>query len=61
MGLQQNDSLNDQAITQLARLALLRYPTHLRGDLQLLCRSENSTFLVQTPHKRYALRIHREN
>ena len=61
MALQQYDSLSDQAVTQLARLALLHYPTALQGNLRLLCRSENSTFLVQTHNKRYALRIHREN
>ena len=61
MALQQYDSLSDLAVTQLAQLALLHYPTEIQGNLHLLCRSENSTFLVQTPGKRYALRIHRAN
>lgn len=61
MALQQYDSLSDQAVTELAQLALRLYPIEMQGNLRLLCRSENSTFLVQTPGKRYALRIHREN
>lgn len=61
MALQQYDSLSDHAVTQLARQALLQYPPELQGNLQLLCRSENATFLVETNSHRYALRVHREN
>ena len=61
MILQQYDSLSDQAVTQLARQALLQYPAEMQGKLRLLCRSENATFVVQLPRKRYALRVHREN
>ena len=61
MALQQHDSLSEKSVTQLAQLALLLYPIEMRGNLRLLCRSENSTFLVQTRAKRYALRIHRDN
>ena len=61
MALQQNDSLSDQAVTQLARQALQQYPPEMQGSLHLLCRSENATFLVQTSNSRYALRVHREN
>ena len=61
MSLQQNDSLSDQAVTQLARQALQQYPPEVQGNPHLLCRSENATFLVQTRTNRYALRVHREN
>lgn len=58
---EQYDSLNDEQITALAREALGRYPKALQGDIRLLCRSENSTFLVQTDTARYAMRVHRPN
>lgn len=61
MALQQYDSLSDHAVTQLARQALLQYPAKMQGNLRLICRSENATFLVEANSKRYALRVHRHN
>ena len=61
MALQQNETLSDQAVTKLALQAMQRYPSHARGKLRLLCRSENATFLVQAAGAKYALRVHREN
>ena len=61
MALQQYDSLSDHAVTHLARQALLQYPSDVQGNLHLLCRSENATFVVQANSQRYALRVHREN
>lgn len=59
MEVKQNDSLTDHQIFGLAQQALLRYPPALQGELSLICRSENATFLLKTPSQRYALRLHR--
>ena len=61
MSAEQSDTLTDTEITLLAHQALARYPAALRGELKLLCRSENATFLLQAAGKRYALRLHRPN
>lgn len=59
MSAKQYDTLDNLAITRLAQQALSRYPAALQGELQLLCRSENATFLLQAAGRRYALRLHR--
>lgn len=57
----QYDNLDNTALLNLARRTLARYPAALQGELSLLCRSENATFLLQAGGKRYALRLHRGN
>lgn len=59
MSAKQAESLTDAEITLLAQRALACYPAALHGELQLLCRSENATFLLRAGGKRYALRLHR--
>lgn len=61
MSAEQSDTLTDAEMTLLAHQALAYYPAALRGELKLLCRSENATFLLQAAGKRYALRLHRPN
>ncbi len=61
MSAKQYDSLTDSQLTALAQQALSRYPAALQGELSLLCRSENATFLLKAAGKRYALRLHRGN
>lgn len=61
MEIQQNDSLNDTAITRLACQALTCYPLEYQGKVTLLCRSENATFMIEAGGKRYALRVHRSH
>ncbi len=61
MEVTQNDSLTDEQLTRIASEALLRYPQLNDGELSLICRSENATFLLKTAGRRYALRLHREN
>jgi len=61
MRTRQYDTLGDDAVTELAQRALRNYPQEVRGVPRLLCRSENSTFLVQASGGRYALRVHRGN
>jgi len=58
---QQYDTLDDSAITALAHAAMARYPSALQGELRLLCRSENATFVIKSGTQRFALRIHRGN
>ncbi|NIF23435.1 phosphotransferase enzyme family protein [Candidatus Pantoea multigeneris] len=58
---EQYDTLSNQQLTMLAQQALQCYPTALQGELRLLCRSENATFLLLAGGKRYALRLHRGN
>jgi Ser/Thr protein kinase RdoA (MazF antagonist) len=60
MNAKQSDTLDADSLTQLASEALLRYPAAFHGQLSLLCRSENATFLVRgDAGQRFALRIHR--
>lgn len=59
MSAKQSDSLTDAAMALLAQQALACYPAPFHGDLKLLCRSENATFLLLAGGKRYALRLHR--
>lgn len=61
MEVTQNDSLTDEQLTRIASEALLRYPQLNDGELSLICRSENATFLLKTAGRRYALRLHRAN
>lgn len=58
---EQSDSLDDGALTALAQRAVSAYRAPLRGDLRLLCRSENATFLLTAEGRRHALRVHRGN
>lgn len=56
----QADTLDDDALQRLAESAIARYADRIRGEVRLLCRSENATFVVQAADgTRYALRIHR--
>lgn len=56
----QADTLGDAALQRLAETACARYPEAVRGDVRLLCRSENATFVMHGPaQRRYALRLHR--
>jgi len=58
----QSDTLDNASLHQLADLALKNYPDAMRGELSLICRSENATFLVrQADGNRLALRVHRDN
>ncbi|OAT76954.1 serine kinase [Mangrovibacter phragmitis] len=59
MSAKQYDTLDNTTLTRLAQQALRRYPAPLQGELRLLCRSENATFVVTAGGKRYALRLHR--
>lgn len=59
MSAKQYDTLDNTALTALAQRALANYPAALQGELSLLCRSENATFLLQAYGQRYALRLHR--
>lgn len=60
MNAKQSDTLDLASLEQLASEALLRYPVEFHGQLSLLCRSENATFLVRgNGGKRFALRLHR--
>lgn len=59
MSAKQSDTLTNAEITVLAQQALACYPAALQGELKLLCRSENATFLLLAGGKRYALRLHR--
>lgn len=55
----QYDTLSNADLMQLAQRTLANYPAMLQGELSLLCRSENATFLLKAAGKRYALRLHR--
>ncbi|HAH14035.1 MAG TPA: serine kinase, partial [Pantoea agglomerans] len=59
MSAKQYDNLTDSQLTLMAQQALACYPAALQGQLSLLCRSENATFLLQAAGRRYALRLHR--
>ncbi len=59
MTAKQYDTLSNEALLRLAECALSRYAPALQGKLNLLCRSENATYLLQAAGKRYALRLHR--
>lgn len=59
MSAKQYDTLDNTALTALAQRALANYPAALHGELSLLCRSENATFLLVAHGQRYALRLHR--
>jgi len=59
MSAKQYDNLTDSQLTLMAQQALACYPDALQGQLSLLCRSENATFLVKAAGRRYALRLHR--
>ncbi|UUE36469.1 phosphotransferase enzyme family protein [Pectobacterium aroidearum] len=61
MSAKQYDTLSNAEITALAHRALACYPAALQGEVRLLCRSENATFLVSSAGKRYALRLHRSH
>ena len=59
MEVKQNDPMTDAQIYRVAHQALSRYPALCQGELSLICRSENATFLLKTADSRYALRLHR--
>lgn len=59
MSAKQYETLDNATLARLAQQALQRYPACAHGELRLLCRSENATFLVTVGATRYALRIHR--
>ncbi len=59
MEVKQNDSMTDQQLMQIASKALSAYPQLADGELSLICRSENATFLLTVAGQRYALRLHR--
>mgnify|MGYP002651309933 CR=1 FL=1 len=59
MSVEQNEYLSHSQLLQLATQAMTFYSNAYQGDIRLLCQSENATFIIRTPHARYALRIHR--
>lgn len=59
MSAKQYDNLTDSQLNLMAQQALACYPDPLQGQLSLLCRSENATFLLRAAGQRYALRLHR--
>ncbi|QKJ86129.1 homoserine kinase [Paramixta manurensis] len=61
MSAKQYDTLDNITLIRLAQEALAGYPAALQGELRLLCRSENATFLLVANGKRYALRLHRSD
>ncbi|KAA8733273.1 phosphotransferase [Acinetobacter qingfengensis] len=58
---EQNENLSRAELLCLAEQAMRLYPAKYQGQVQLLCQSENATFLITTATERYALRIHRPN
>ncbi|MCC3702127.1 phosphotransferase [Rouxiella badensis] len=62
MNAKQSDTLDNASLQQLAAKALTRYPDALQGELALICRSENATFVVKLADgNRLALRVHRDD
>jgi Ser/Thr protein kinase RdoA (MazF antagonist) len=62
MNAKQSDTLDNHSLQQLAEQALRQYPQALQGDLSLICRSENATFVVHLADgNRLALRVHRDD
>lgn len=61
MSAEQYDTLDDATLTRLAEHAMTRYAPPFQGEVALLCRSENATFVIMAAGKRYALRLHRAN
>ncbi|MFG6666103.1 phosphotransferase enzyme family protein [Halomonas sp. HNIBRBA4712] len=61
MSAEQYDTLDNAALTRLAEQAMTRYEPHLQGEVALLCRSENATFVLTVEGRRHALRLHRAN
>ncbi|GAB2939359.1 phosphotransferase enzyme family protein [Hafnia psychrotolerans] len=60
MNAKQSDTLDQASLNKLASEALQRYPAAFHGQISLLCRSENATFMVRgADGLRFALRIHR--
>lgn len=59
MSVEQNETLNPKQLLQLAQQAIAAYPAQYHGEVQLLCQSENATFIIRSAQARYALRIHR--
>ncbi|WP_115717916.1 phosphotransferase enzyme family protein [Gallaecimonas mangrovi] len=59
MSATQYDTLDNPSLHALAAAAMAQYPAAYQGQLSLLCRSENATFLVKAGARRYALRLHR--
>lgn len=60
MNAKQSDTLDNASLHQLADLALKHYPEEMQGELSLICRSENATFVVRlATGGRLALRVHR--
>ncbi|WP_087718028.1 phosphotransferase enzyme family protein [Salinicola salarius] len=56
----QADALDDATLQRLAEAAGARYPESVRGEVRLLCRSENATYVMERASgERYALRLHR--
>ncbi|MFT8886508.1 MAG: phosphotransferase [Acetobacter papayae] len=53
------DPLDDTLLNHMAHQAVARYPFCHQARVSLVTRSENATFLVESPSGRYALRIHR--
>ena len=62
MNAKQSDTLDNASLHQLAEQALQTYPDALQGELSLICRSENATFMVRLADgNRLALRVHRDD
>lgn len=62
MNAKQSDTLDNHSLQQLAEQALRQYPQPLQGELSLICRSENATFVVRLADgNRLALRVHRDH
>ncbi|WP_110686694.1 phosphotransferase enzyme family protein [Salinicola aestuarinus] len=57
----QAETLAQDTLLNLARQALERFDAPLRGDVRLLCQSENATYVVESGSEQYALRLHRGN
>lgn len=62
MNAKQSDTLDNHSLQQLAEQALRHYPQALQGEISLICRSENATFVVRLADgNRLALRVHRDD
>lgn len=59
MSIEQNESLTQDQLLQLAKQAMQHYPKAFQGEVEMWCQSENATFIVRKNQQRYALRIHR--
>ncbi|MEB3753377.1 phosphotransferase enzyme family protein [Acinetobacter sp. MD2(2019)] len=61
MYVEQNECLDAATLQALAEKAVAQYPKKYQGKINLLCQSENATFVVRTAETKYALRLHRPN